>query len=159
MLKHDSFTITRDIAACPAHVWAAWSDPDLKRRWFVDHDGPEWQTLRYENDFRVGGRERGAWRMDRTEQTPMAGEHTNETIYLDIADGMRIINAYTMAMNGKVHSASLATVTFENAGAGTRLTYTEQITQLEGSDGLDSRRNGWGWLLDMLDRVLEETVQ
>ncbi|SHG86499.1 SRPBCC family protein [Marivita hallyeonensis] len=156
--QHDSFSLTREIAACRDHVWAAWADPTLKRAWFVDHDGPEWKTVHYNSDFRVGGWERGGWKMEATDHTPMAGEHSNETVYLEIEDRARIIYAYTMAMNGKIHSASLATVTFEDAGGGTRLTYTEQITQLDGSDGLESRKNGWNWLMDMMDKVLKETA-
>lgn len=156
--QHDSFTLSREMSACREHVWAAWANPDMKRAWFVDHDGPDWTTLHYENDFRVGGRERGSWKMEVTDQTPLAGEHSNETVYLDIEDGFRIVFAYSMAMNGKVHSASLATVTFEDANGGTRLTYTEQFTQLDASDGIDGRKNGWGWLMDSLEKVLKDSA-
>ena len=36
---HDSFAIERVFHACPAHVFACWADPELKRQWFVDSDG------------------------------------------------------------------------------------------------------------------------
>ena len=152
---HDSFTLTRTIAACRDHVWAVWSDPALKRQWFVDHDGPEWKTLYYENDFRVGGRERGAWIM--TGNGPGAGEHANETTYLDIDDTTRIVYAYTMAMNGRVHSASLTTITLADHNGGTRLTYTEQMAQLGESDGMGGRIEGWEWLLTVMEKTLEST--
>ena len=71
-------------------------------------------------DFRVGGREAGIFSLA---EGPGAGEHANHTTYLDIADGERIVFAYTMALNGRIHSASLVTVTFEDLGGATRLTY------------------------------------
>ena len=154
----DSFTITRTLKACPAHVFAAWSDPSLKRRWFVDHDGPDWKTLYYDLDFRVGGKERGAWRMSATDQTPMAGEHANETTFLEIKDEELIVYAYTMAMNGAIHSASLATVEFMPAGGGTEIRYSESIVLIGESDGIEGRKNGWSWLLDQLETVLTETA-
>ena len=154
-VTHDSFTITRDIAACRAHVFALWSDPDLKRLWFVDSDGPEWNTREYDLDFRIGGTETG--RFDLTEG-PGAGEHCNVTHYLDIEPDARIVSAYTMAMNGRIHSASLATVTFEDAGGGTRLTYHEQMTLIGESDGASGRAHGWTHLLDGLERALERTT-
>lgn len=155
--RHESFTLERTYAACRAHVFALWSDPDLKRRWFVDNDGPGWETLEYGLDFRVGGREHGRWRMAAGDLT-MAGEHANETVFLEIVEGERIIFAYTMAMDGRIHSASLATVTFEEAGGGTKLTFTEQLTALEGSDGAERRSNGWGWLLGNIEATLAETT-
>lgn len=152
-VSHDSFSLERRLPAAPARVFRAWADARQKRRWFVDNDGPEWTTLYYENDFRIGGRERGAWRMEHTDKT-MAGEHANETVYLDIVTDERIVYAYTMAMDGTVHSASLATVTLEPDADGCRLTYTEQGAFFAGSDGVGMRRGGWSWLLDNLERSL-----
>lgn len=153
IVSHDTFSLERRLAAPPARVFRAWADPALKRRWFVDHDGPDWTTLHYSVDFRVGGRERGAWEMARSDTT-LAGEHANESVYIDIVPDARIVYAYTMAMNGDVHSASLSTVTFEADGDGCRLTYTEQGAFFESSDGVEMRRGGWSWLLDALEREL-----
>ena len=152
---HDSFTLTRDIAACPAHVFACWADPALKRRWFVDSDGPGWTEREYTLDFRVGGRETGRFELA---EGPGAGEHGNVTHYLDIAPDARIVMAYTMAMNGRIHSASLVTVTLEPSGGGTRLTYHEQMTLIGESDGVAGRRHGWEHLLDALENTLMETA-
>ncbi|MFQ6547452.1 SRPBCC family protein [Aestuariibius sp. 2305UL40-4] len=157
-VEHQSFTIERSIRACPGHVFAAWTDPALKRRWFVDHEGPGWETLDYALDFRVGGREHGRWKMAATDVT-MAGEHANETVYLDIVDGERIVYAYTMAMDGRVHSASLMSVEFEESGGGTLLRLTEQGAFFDGSDGIERRKGGWEWLLGALASALAEEVQ
>ena len=133
-VKHDQFTLTRDIAASPAHVFAAWAKPELKRQWFVDSDGPEWEERDYTLDFRVGGVETGRFVLT---DGPGAGEHTNRTVYLDIADDERIVYAYTMALDGRVHSASLTTVLLQPQGGGTRLTFAEQGTFIGPSDGAD----------------------
>lgn len=154
-VTHDSFTIERRLRACPAHVWAAWAEADLKRQWFVASDGEGWQTLDYSLDFRVGGSETGRFVMA---SGPGAGEHANVTHYLDILPGERIAFAYSMALNGRIHSASLATVTLAEAGGGTLLTFTEQGAWFPPSDGVDGRREGWEALLAALERTLEATA-
>jgi len=155
-ITHDSFTIERRLRACLAHVWAAWAESDLKRQWFVDSDGEGWQTLDYSLDFRVGGSETGRFVLA---SGPGAGEHANVTHYLDIVPGERIALAYTMAMNGRIHSASLATVTFSESGGGTLLTYTEQGAWFAPTDGVEGRREGWETLLTALERVLDATAR
>ncbi len=110
-VTHESFTLVRTIRARKERVFSAWAKPELKRRWFVDSDGPGWNCREYTLDFRVGGRETGSFVLD---EGPGAGEHTNVTHYLDIVENERIVYAYTMALDGRVHSASLATVTLED---------------------------------------------
>ena len=47
---HDSFAITRTYRATLAEVFRAWSDVELKARWFI---GPgTWKVVKRENDFR-----------------------------------------------------------------------------------------------------------
>ena len=144
-IDHDSFTLERRIAACPSHVFACWADPARKRRWFVDGDGPEWETERYALDFRVGGTEEGSFVLT---SGPGAGRHENMTHFLDIVPDERIAFAYTMAVDGRIHSASLATVTFADAGGGTLLRFTEQGAFFGPSDGAAGRRAGWEHILD-----------
>lgn len=151
-MTHESFTLTRKIAACPAHVFACWADPEKKRAWFVDTDGPDWGTRRYTLDFRVGGMETGSFEL---KDGPGAGVHESVTYYLDIREGERIDFAYTMAIDGRVHSASLVTVTFKDAGGGTRVTFTETISTIGESDGANGRQIGWGRLLSHLADFVE----
>ena len=145
---HDDFTLTRDIAASPAQVFACWSRPDLKRAWFVTEvGGPDWETVEYSQDFRVGGRDHGRFLMH---GGPGAGAHENVTHYLDIQPGSRISFAYTMALNGRIHSASLVTVTLAAEGGGTRLSYREQAAFFPPSDMTAGRSHGVGLQLDAL---------
>jgi len=85
---HEEFTLERRIRACPAHVFAAWARPELKRRWFVDSDGPQWRTADYSLDFRVGGTETGQFELA---EGPGKGVHRNVAHYLDIAENARIV--------------------------------------------------------------------
>ncbi len=137
---HDSFDIERIYPNCRDHVWAAWAVPEKKKAWFGDGLAKV--------DFRVGGRERGGFRN-------AMGEHTKEAVFFEITEKERIVYAYSMAMNGRVHTVSLVTVLFEDQGGGTRLRHIEQMCVMPPSDGTDGRRNGWGKLLDSLGTYLE----
>lgn len=138
--RHDSFTIERVYPNCRAHVWAAWSLPEKKARWFG--------SRAMDMDFRPGGSDRASFTND-------MGEHVNETRYFEIRDEELIVLGYSMAMNGRIHTVSLATIAFLDEGGGTRLRYTEQMCVLPSSDGGEGRSHGWGALLDGLGRYLE----
>lgn len=138
--QHQQFTLERVYPASRDKVWEAWSVPEKKAAWF----GNTTSGL----EFRPGGREHGQFNDD-------MGMHTNETRYFEIAEGERIVMAYSMALNGRVHTVSLATVAFANEGTGTRLTYTEQMCVIPPSDGVEGRQHGWGYLLDALGSFLK----
>lgn len=146
LVEQAGFTIERRLAAAPVAVFAAWAEPALKRRWFGDADG--WQDVEHRLDFRVGGSEYATGRQ------PGGPLHVNETVFLNIVPQRRIVFAYTMRLDDKPLSASLATVTLQPEGGGTRLVYTEQAAFFEGRDGVESRRSGWDWLLDQLTAVV-----
>ncbi len=138
-IAQDMFTIERIYPNCREHVWSAWSTPRKKAAWFG--------SSQHSMDFRVGGSERAAHR-------DTMGEHVNETRYFEIVEGERIVMAYSMAVNGRVHTVSLATVRFADEGGGTRVVYTEQMCIIPPSDGMAGRRHGWGALLDAVERLL-----
>ncbi|WP_417307888.1 SRPBCC domain-containing protein [Devosia sp.] len=137
----DSFTIEKVYPHPRDTVWAAWAVLERKKAWFGD--GLE------QFDFRVGGRDRGVF-------SDKMGEHVNETAYFEISDRERIVYAYSMAMNGRVHTVSLVTVLFEDVEAGTRLRQIEQMWIMPPSDGVAGRRHGWQALLDNLGSYLEK---
>ena len=154
-VTQESFEIERRLQACPAHVFACWADPALKRQWFVDSDGPGWLERDYTLDFRVGGTETGRFVLT---EGPGKGEHANVTYYLDIVRDERIVYAYSMAHDGRIHSGSLVTVTFAADGGGTRLKYVEQGSFFAPSDGATGRRQGWDALLTALEATLARTA-
>jgi uncharacterized protein YndB with AHSA1/START domain len=149
--RHESFTITRTYAKCRAHVWSAWSDGPKKRRFLVGDDMKA-EPSAFAFDFSVGGVERHLF------DSPM-GQHENRTTYFDIADEERIVFAYSMSLNGRVHSVSVATVTFADAGGGTRVEFTEQITVIGESDGAEGRTHGWKALLESVDKTLSAELR
>lgn len=146
--EHATFTIKRQLAASPEQVFAAWSDPAAKRRWFAEADG--WTDIEHKMDFRVGGKETASGRQ------PDGPRFANETVFMNIVPQRRIVFAYTMLLDGKAISASLATVAFAPGEKGTRLTFTEQAAFFEGGDGASQREGGWTWLLGQMPGKLGE---
>ena len=141
--QHETFTIERIYPNCREHVWAAWSVAEKKKSWFGDGLS--------ESDFREGGTERNEFAND-------MGTHTNVTRYFEIKERERIVFAYSMAMNGTIHTVSLTTVAFADHNGGTHLTYTEQMCVIPPSDGAAGRTHGWNSLLDALGSYLAEDV-
>jgi len=142
--EHRLITIERVFPNCVDHVWAAWAIPEKKKAWFGEG--------LVELDFRTGGAERSTFVTD-------MGTHTNETRYFEIKERKRIVFAYSMAVNGRIHTVSLATALFSELGGGTKLTYVEQLCVIPPSDGAEGREHGWHALLDGLESYLAEDTR
>mgnify|MGYP003577051473 CR=1 FL=1 len=141
---HGTFILGRVYDAAPARVFKAWADPAIKARWFV---GPsDWQLLERSIDFRIGGKERLSGRKG------SGIVSTFDAVYHDIVPEQRLIYCYDMRLDQVHISASLATIVLTPAGAGTRLTFTEQDAFLDGHDTVGPREAGTRELLDALDR-------
>ena len=148
---HATFTIERDYPGTPAKIFAAWADPQEKRRWFAVGEG--FTDITHALDFRRGGRERWAGR------EPDGRLFTNETVYHDIVPDCRIVFSYTMDLDETRISASLATVQLEEIADGTRLVLTEQSAFFDGCDTEDQRKGGWTSLLGRLNAALAGELQ
>jgi uncharacterized protein YndB with AHSA1/START domain len=99
-VEHATFVAERTYHASPDRVFAAWSDPEAKARWF---DGSEGDV---EFDFRVGGRER------RRGTLPDGRAYTFHALYQDIVWARRIVFTYDMLVEETRISVSVATVQF-----------------------------------------------
>lgn len=146
-VTHTTFTIERSYPTRPQRVFAAFSDPAKKRRWFVEDEAAVVEV--FEMEFRVGGNERVRFR---------AGNGmllTNETVYRDIVPNQRIVMAYNMSVGDRRISSSQATMEFLPAGQGTNLIFTEQSAFFEGADGPQIREAGWRELLERLAKEIE----
>jgi len=141
-VKHAEFVVERVYDASPDRVFAAWSDPQAKARWYSDSEGE------FELDFRVGGRERGRGML------PDGREYAFEALYRDIVPGQRIVYTYDMLLDRILISVSLATAEFKPERDGTRLVFTEQGAFLDGHEMPARREQGMGGLLDSLGRWL-----
>ena len=142
-IEHAAFVVERVYDASPDRVFAAWSDPQAKARWFGDSEGE------FELDFRVGGWERGRGIL------PDGREYAFQAIYRDIVPGRRIVYTYDMLLDGIRISVSVATAEFEPERDGTRLVFTEQGAFLDGHETPARREQGMGSLLDSLEQWLQ----
>ncbi len=144
----ETFTLERTFEAGLDQVFAAWSTPAAKARWF---SGPKdgWKSRLREMDFTVGGLERlvGEW------ENGMISDF--QAVYHDIVPSQRIVYSYAMDINGQRISVSLATIEFKSVDEGTRLVMTEQGVFLDGYDHPGQRAHGTSSLLDALERALK----
>ncbi|HEX4035356.1 MAG TPA: SRPBCC family protein [Solirubrobacteraceae bacterium] len=143
--NHATFVIERTYDAAPARVWRAWSEPEQKLRWFGPRD---LEKPDHELDFRVGGHERIAVR------TPDGALYTFLSRYHDIIENERFVHTYEMYRNEARISVSVATIELESAGAGTKLTITEQGVFLDALDTPEAREHGTRELLETLAEAL-----
>ena len=145
---HRTLSVERTYSAPPARVFAAFADPGTKRRWFAEDAG--FEVDEFALDFRVGGFERTRFR------SVGGAPGRNDTLFLDIVAGERIVFAYALTAGEVRASAALTTVELAADGGGTRLLLTEQVAFLDGVDGTASRQQGWGGLLDRLGDAIRE---
>jgi len=142
-VTHDTFVIERSYRATPQRVFAAWSDPGAKGRWFCP-DATE-HTL----DFRVGGHERNSG------GGPVDGpDMAFESIYHDIIDNERIVFSSTLLADDQIVTVSLTTVELTPHDGDTRLRLTQQNAFLDGHEQPDWRRTGTNSQLDALGTEL-----
>jgi len=141
-VQHGSFTIERNFDAPVATVFRAWADRNAKARWFVGPAG--WKEEIRDQDFRVGGHDR----LKGTHPSGIVSDFQAE--YRDIVPNKRIVYVYDMHVAGRKISVSLATITFEASGRGTRMTLTEQGAFLDGYDDAGGRERGTNQLMDQL---------
>jgi uncharacterized protein YndB with AHSA1/START domain/DNA-binding transcriptional ArsR family regulator len=140
---HSSFTLEREYRASPDEVFAAWSDPATKGRWFAGE-----QNEHHELDFRVGGREVTLGRNGEGQKLAF------ESWYHDIVPEERIVYSSTLALDDAPVTVSVTTVLFEKSAAGTTLLLTEQDTFLDGHEEPQWREQGTGAWLDALGQEL-----
>ena len=144
---HDTFIIERRYAKPVATVFAALSDPALKRLWYA-------QTAEtFDMDFREGGREYTLSYLGA--DTPFPGAPmVSDAIYQDIVPDRRIVLVQTMSLGGRHISSALLTFELLAEDGGTTLVCTHQAAFYEGSGGPDMRKHGWNALFDRLDQEL-----
>lgn len=150
---HATFVVHKSFPKPVARVFAAFSDPAKKRRWYAERDGNTIET--FEMDFRPGGSETLAYRMG--PKSPFPGALiTNREVFQDIVEAKRIVTASAMSFEGQRFSASLVTFEFLESAKGTDLICTHQNAFFENADGPDGREKGWQ---DLLARLEQETMR
>lgn len=145
-VTHSTFVIERSYPFEANRVFAAFSDPAKKRRWFAE--GEEAKVEAFEMDFRVGGIERARFR------SKDGHVFTNDTVYRDILPNQRIVIAYNMSVGDKRISSSQSTIEFLPNSKATDLIFTEQAAFFEGADGPQIREQGWRLIFERLAKHL-----
>jgi uncharacterized protein YndB with AHSA1/START domain len=128
-VTHATFTLERTYPAPPQRVFAAWSDPAAKARWFAGGNAD------HELDFRVGGREIAR------------GTHDNQVLtfeshYQDIVPDERIVFASSLYEGTTLATVSVTTVELRPDADGTRLLLTEYGAFLDGREEPAWREHG-----------------
>jgi uncharacterized protein YndB with AHSA1/START domain len=145
---HSTFVIERAYPQPPDRVFAAFAQPERKRRWYAEGDH---EIQEFEMEFRVGGSERFRYRFK--EGHPIAGsEIINESGYQDILPEKRIVITSKMSLNGKPVSIALVTLEFLSSGTGTELVLTNQGTFVDWPGGSEMIQQGWRSLLGRLEK-------
>ena len=147
-VTQSSFVLERTYDATPARVFAAWTEPAQKARWF--HGPADW-VWKHAIDFRVGGSETNVG-------GPRGGTvHRFDARFYDIIPNERIIYTYEMHLDDARISVSLATLELHRAGKGTRVVFSEQGAYLDGYDDAGRREAGTRELLGLLATCLAES--
>jgi len=137
-----SLTIKRRIAAPPAKVYAAWTDPKKIMQWF----GPDpCEMISAEADARVGGRYRMVFR------TPDGEEHDVSGTYRDVVADEKL--TFTWMWRTMPERASQVTITLKADGDGTMLTLLHE--QFFDEPARDRHQVGWSGTMEKLARFLE----
>ncbi|RST30021.1 ATPase [Sphingomonas ginkgonis] len=132
--------VTRLFDAPPRLVFRAWSDPELFRRWWVPQ-GIGLQLLACELDVRTGGGYRLVFAMG---EDSMAFHGK----YLSVAPDERIV--WT---NEEEEDGAVTTVTFEDRGGQTLLTFHEIYPTSEGLE--EAMKGSAAGLPTQLDQLAE----
>jgi len=146
-LIHDTFTLERRYEARVADVWRAWTDPELRQKWFRGPDDS--MMIERQQDLRPGGVEILHGRMASGLETKYVAR-----IHVVVPD-RQLVHDYDMHVGGALLSCTLASVEMIADGDHTMLRYTEQGVYFDGhAESPKHRTRGVSWHLDNLRGVL-----
>jgi uncharacterized protein YndB with AHSA1/START domain len=136
-----SLSLRRRLAAPPATVWQAWTDPQKLARWF----GPE-RIVHADADLdvRVGGRFRVVMHENNGDRHVVGG------IYKEVEEHRRLV--FSWAWHSTPERESQVTVTLKPDGDGTVLILTHEQLFVEATK--ERHTGGWTGSLDKLERML-----
>ena len=140
--------ITRVFKAPRALVWNAWTEREHLLRWCCPAN---FITLFSEGDLRVGGAWRTGMRSPEGVDLVMFGQ------YREIVEPERLVFTHGWEKD-ELHDGreTLVTVVLEEAGNGTKMTFTQ--LNLATSASRDGHIEGWSGAFDNLDMYLQELL-
>ncbi|WP_431298139.1 SRPBCC family protein [Tabrizicola sp. BL-A-41-H6] len=138
-----SLTLTRQLNAQPARVFAALTQPDQMLRWWVPDAGT---TLHASADLRPGGRYAIGFRL------ADGSEHHPTGLYREVIPDARL--SFTWEWPGRPEATSLVTIRLTPRDGGTHLTLTHEHLP---DDAGPSHERGWSGLFTRLALYLKAT--
>jgi uncharacterized protein YndB with AHSA1/START domain len=140
--------VTRVFDAAPHIVFKAWSQADLFRRWWVPKSAAGVSLVSCDMDVRTGGRYRLEFGAGGSDTVAFYGK------YLDVVPDQRIV--WT---NDEGEEGAVTTVTFEDQGGKTLLTFHELYPSKEAlEEALAGSAAGLPEQLDQLEELLSTTA-
>ena len=144
-----TLTFERAVSAPVAILWQAWTAPAARAVWAAPAPAVTVEFL--EADTRVGGREVSLCKVEGQPDIRCEGG------WLELLPGRRSVNYEVISSEGVRRSAALVTADFADAGAGSRVVVTVQLSSLA-EDMEAGYRQGFGAGLDNLAGVAERTM-
>ena len=141
MGRKPSLTIERRLAASPATVYRAWTDPAQIARWWGPNVG---DTSRAEMDVRVGGRFKVVTDAADSDRHEVSG------VYREVVPNRKLV--FTWAWRTTPERESLVTIDITPDGDATLLTLTHE--QLFDEAVRDRHATGWSTALDKLESLV-----
>jgi uncharacterized protein YndB with AHSA1/START domain len=144
-----TLTFERNVPAPLSVLWQAWAAPAARAVWAAPTPAVTVEFV--EADTRVGGREVS---LCKVEGEP---EIRCEVGWLELQPALRSVNYEVISAEGVTQSAALVTADFAEAGDGSRLIVTVQLSSLAEDMEADYRQ-GFGAGLDNLAGAAERTM-
>jgi uncharacterized protein YndB with AHSA1/START domain len=139
----DEVTVSRFIAATPADVFRAWTDPEQVKRWF----GPgEFHTPEVDVDLRPGGGYRFVMHAPGGNPMPISGT------YKEIDEPSLLVYTWKWEVEGMGDDESLVRVEFRDAGNGRTEVVITHSRYPDAHTG-EPYRMGWEGGLDKVERL------
>jgi uncharacterized protein YndB with AHSA1/START domain len=144
-----TLSFEREVSAPVAILWEAWTAPAARAVWAAP--APEVTVEFLEADTRVGGREISLCKVEGQPDIRVEGG------WLELQPAARSVGYEVISSVGVTQSAALVTAVFAEAGAGSRVVVTVQLSSLA-EDMEAGYRQGFGAGLDNLAGVAERTM-
>jgi len=140
--------VRRVFDAPPGTVFKAWSQPDLFKRWWMPRSATGVSLVGCDMDVRTGGKYRLEFGAGGADTMAFYGK------YLDVVPDERIV--WT---NDEAEEGAVTTVTFEEQGGKTLLTFHELYPSSEAlEEAMTGSAAGLPEQLDQLDELLSATA-
>lgn len=139
--------ITRVFDAPRALVWKAWTDPEQAKRWW----GPKgFSVVALQMEVRSGG----TW--SKCVRSPDGAKYWRRGVYKEIVEPGRLVFTYVSDdPRGNPGDETLVTVTFEELGAKTRLTFHQAV--FDTVESRDAHQGGWTSCLERFAEYLAKS--